>query len=98
MNQNLNHNTKCLTQENAFGHALGTCAKFQLEIRTINAISGIVYFRKIVLESSRNVSETTPWPSVYQYLSGCVSDNGPYPDCPSTWKLNLQKQIDPKTP
>ena len=36
--------------------AFGTCTKFQLEILTIN---GIVYFRKIILESSRNVSETT---------------------------------------
>ena len=24
-------------------------------------ISGIVYFREIILESSQNVSETTPW-------------------------------------
>ena len=35
--------------------------KFQLEIPTINVITGIVYFREIILESSRNVSETTPW-------------------------------------
>ena len=40
--------------------ALGTRTKFQLEILTINVISGIVYFREIILESSRNVSETTP--------------------------------------
>ena len=39
--------------------ALGTRTKFQLEILTINVISGIVYFRKIILESSQNVSETT---------------------------------------
>ena len=45
----------------AQNHALGTRTKFQLEILTINVISGIVYFRKIILESSRNVSETTPW-------------------------------------
>ena len=44
----------------AQSHALGTCTKFQLEILTINVISGIAYFRKIILESSRNVSETTP--------------------------------------
>ena len=44
-----------------FKLTLCTCAtKFQLEILTINVISGIVYFREIVLESSRNVSETTP--------------------------------------
>ena len=42
--------------------ALGTRTKFQLEILTINMISGIVYFREISLKSSRNVSETTPWP------------------------------------
>ena len=41
--------------------ALGTRTKFQFEIRTINVISSIVYFREIILESSRNVSETTPW-------------------------------------
>ena len=41
--------------------ALGTRTKFQFEILTINVISSIVYFREIILESSRNVSETTPW-------------------------------------
>ena len=45
----------------AQSHALGTRTKFQLEIHTINVISSIVYFREIILESSRNVSETTPW-------------------------------------
>ena len=44
----------------AQSHALGTRTKFQLEILTINVITGIVYFRDIILESSRNVSETTP--------------------------------------
>ena len=44
----------------AQSHALGTGTKFQLEILSINVISGIVYFRKVILESSRNVSETTP--------------------------------------
>ena len=57
--------------------ALGTRTKFQLEILTINVISGMVYFHKIILESSRNVSETTPrasasipgwyWPPKPQY-------------------------------
>ena len=42
--------------------ALGTCTKFQLEIRIMNVITGIVHFREIILESSQNVSETTPWP------------------------------------
>ena len=40
--------------------ALGTRTKFQLKFLTINVISGIVYFREIILESSRNLSETTP--------------------------------------
>ena len=39
--------------------ALGTRTKFQLEILPINVISVTVYFREIILESSRNVSETT---------------------------------------
>ena len=33
--------------------------KFQLDIRTINVISGIVYFREIILDSSLTVIETT---------------------------------------
>ena len=41
--------------------ALGTGTKFELEIFTLNVISGIVYFRDIILESSQIVSETTPW-------------------------------------
>ena len=44
----------------AQSYALGTRTKFQLKILTINVISGIVYFREIILESSRNLSETTP--------------------------------------
>ena len=44
----------------AKSHALGTRTKFQLEIRHANVIFGIVYFREIILESSWNVSETTP--------------------------------------
>ena len=44
----------------AQSHALGTRAKFQLGIITINIVSGIVYFREIILDSARNVSETTP--------------------------------------
>ena len=43
----------------AQSHALGTRSKFQLEILIINVISGIVYFREVILESSPNVSETT---------------------------------------
>ena len=43
----------------AQSYALGTRTYFQLEMLTINMISGVVYFREIILESSRNVSETT---------------------------------------
>ena len=45
----------------AQSHALGTRTKSQLEILIINVISGIVCFRQVILESSRNVCETTPW-------------------------------------
>ena len=41
-------------------HSLGTHTKFHLEIPTITVISDIVYFREIILESLRNVNETTP--------------------------------------
>ena len=40
---------------------MGAHTKFQLGILTINVISGIVYFHEIILESSWNISETTPW-------------------------------------
>ena len=35
----------------AQSQGLGTCTKFQLEILTINVISGSVYFGMIILES-----------------------------------------------
>ena len=57
----------------AQSHALGTHTKFQLEILTINVISGIVYFREIILESSRNVSETTPRPQwLNSFINTCL--------------------------
>ena len=49
----------------AQSHALGSRTKFQLEIVDIIVFPGIVYFRKIIFESSRNVSETT--------LRGCCN-------------------------
>ena len=55
----------------AQSHALGTHAKFQLEILTINMISGIVYLCEFILESSRNVSETIPRVS-NNYMNECV--------------------------
>ena len=41
---------------------LCTCAwaHGQSEILSINVISGMVYFREVILVSSRNISETTP--------------------------------------
>ena len=42
--------------------ALGTRLKFQLDILNANVIYSIVSFRKIILESSQNVSESTPGP------------------------------------
>ena len=41
--------------------ALGTRTKFQLEILITSTNSAIHQFRENILESSRNVSETTPW-------------------------------------
>ena len=40
--------------------ALGTHTKFQLEIRIRSAISAIHKFREDILDSSQNVSKTTP--------------------------------------
>ena len=42
-------------------YALDTHTEFRLEIFTINVISGIVHCCETILESSRNVSEATPW-------------------------------------
>ena len=60
----------------ARNHALGTCTKFQLEILNIYVISGIAYFREIILKNSWNVSETPPWHSLnstYQtFLTACI--------------------------
>ena len=55
--------------------ALGTRTKFQLEILTINVISSSVYFREIILESSWNVSETTPWSQFRAFGDLNVSDH-----------------------
>ena len=38
-------------RQREWSHTLGTHTKFQLEILTINVISGIVYFHAIILES-----------------------------------------------
>ena len=57
----------------AQSHALGTRTMFQLEILTGNVISAIVYFREIILESSRNVCETTPRPQWVKYWSAVRS-------------------------
>ena len=59
--------------------ALGTRTKFQLEILITSTISAIHKFRENILESSRNVSETTPWPLLQERW---VS-NIPHPKPPS---------------
>ena len=41
--------------------ALGTRTKFQFEMLIGSAISATHKFRENILESSQNVSETTPW-------------------------------------
>ena len=56
----------------AQSHALGTHTKFQLEILTINVITGIVYFREIILESSRNVSANERICEGWVKLGECV--------------------------
>ena len=43
-----------------FVHALGTCSKFQLQILIRTTVSAINKFQENILESLRNVSETTP--------------------------------------
>ena len=53
--------------------ALGTCTKFQFEILTRSMISAIHTFWENILESSQNVSETTP-----RYLSSLVHIQGVY--------------------
>ena len=45
----------------AQSHALGTRTKFQLEILIRTTISAIHKFQENILESLRNVSETTSW-------------------------------------
>ena len=40
--------------------AMLTCTNFRLEIFIINVICGIAYFHEIILDSLRNVSETSP--------------------------------------
>ena len=55
--------------------ALGTRTNFQIEILTINVISGVVYVRENILGSSRNVSETAPrhlqalWCQIHRVIS-----------------------------
>ena len=41
--------------------ALGTRTKFQLEILIRSTISAIYNFQENILESSQNISKTTPW-------------------------------------
>ena len=67
--------------------ALGTRTKFRLEILTIHVIFGIVYFREIILENSRNVSETTPRSrNRNNHTDNYVNTMGLLPD---TWNCGL---------
>ena len=61
-------------------HALGTRANFQLEMLTINLIYGIVYFGKIILEISQNISEIAPSSSACAEpaLKGLIPNWGAY--------------------
>ena len=54
--------------------ALGSRTKFQLEILIKSTISVIHKFRENILESSRNLSETTPSPLKAEGLSGLILD------------------------
>ena len=49
-------------------------AKFQLAILILDVISSVVYFREIILESSQNGSETTPWITGTQHGLGHIVD------------------------
>ena len=51
--------------------ALGTRTKFQLDIPIRSTISTIHKFRENILESSRNVSETTPRSTLAQVMDWC---------------------------
>ena len=74
----------------AKSHALGTRTKFQLEIVTLNEISGIVYFRENFLESSRNDCETTSGSREYLSLTLVIADSGNgLSACPYLWWLIL---------
>ena len=48
-----------LSRAHQNSHALGTRTTSQLTIHSIKVFSGVAYFHEIILESSRNVSETT---------------------------------------
>ena len=52
---------------------LGIRRKFQLEILSINVISGIVYFREIILESMRNGSEPGNYPQPPEQLGAAAN-------------------------
>ena len=56
--------------------ALGTRTNFQLEICNINVIYGTVYFHKIILKGSQNISETTTWLLLWPVID-CAGKWGP---------------------
>ena len=59
-NNNNNDNNMKQVSISSERNALGIRSKVQLDIININVISGIEYFREMILKSSRNFSETTP--------------------------------------
>ena len=52
---------RALEASQLLGSALGTHTKFQLEILIRSTVSAMHKFQENILESSRNISETTPW-------------------------------------
>ena len=71
--------------------ALGTRTNFQIEILTLNLISGVVYFHENILGSSRNVSETAPWTSLG--ISGTFSVY-PSPGHGISWEYQFKTVAD----
>ena len=59
-NYNSHENIKLKISMCAQSMSVGTPTKSQLEILTIDVIDSIMYLREIILESSANVSETSP--------------------------------------
>ena len=57
-------------------HAMGSRTGFRLGVLAMGVISGVLYFREIVLGSSRSVNEATPWRCTEKSLSSCRYKSG----------------------